>query len=295
VAHQHTTLKTIRELAELRQHVAQWRRQGERIALVPTMGNLHAGHLALVQQARQLAPRVIASLFVNPTQFGPNEDFSAYPRTLAEDQAKLTAAGCDLLFAPPLATVYPQGAELTTRVEVPGLSDRLCGAFRPGHFAGVAQVVCKLFNMVQPDIAVFGEKDRQQLLVIQRMVADLNQPIEVVGSPTVREADGLAMSSRNAYLDAAQRRVAPQLYQALCAVKDKLMAGEQGYSAIEQAAVHQLSDVGFRPDYVRIVRAQDYADPSPADTRLVIAVAAWLGRARLIDNVVVERNAQRTG
>lgn len=283
-------INVISAIDPLRQQVAQWRQQGERIALVPTMGNLHAGHLALVEQARQLAPKVIASLFVNPTQFGPHEDFSAYPRTLAEDQAKLATVGCDLLFAPPLAIVYPQGAERTTRVEVPGLSDRLCGASRPGHFAGVAQVVCKLFNMVQPDIAVFGEKDRQQLLVIQRMVADLNLPIEVVGSPTVREADGLAMSSRNAYLDTAQRHLAPQLYRTLCAVKDKLMAGEQDYTAIEQAAIQQLTKLGFQPDYVRIVRAQDYADPSPTDTALVIAAAARLGRARLIDNVVMEKH-----
>ncbi len=271
----------------LRQQVAQWRQQGERIALVPTMGNLHAGHLALVEQARQLAPKVIASLFVNPTQFGPHEDFSAYPRTLAADQAKLATAGCDLLFAPSLTSVYPQGAEHTTRVEVPGLSDILCGACRPGHFAGVAQVVCKLFNMVQPDIAVFGEKDRQQLLVIQRMVADLNMPITVVGSPTVREADGLAMSSRNAYLDTEQRRLAPQLYHTLCTVKAKLISGEPDYPAMEHTAVQQLAAMGFRPDYVRIVRAQDYADPTPSDTALVIVAAAWLGRARLIDNIAI--------
>ena len=284
----HSTMQTVHDLEPLRQQIAQWRQAGQRIALVPTMGNLHAGHLALVHHAQRLAPKVVTSLFVNPSQFGPSEDFSAYPRTLAEDQAKLIAVGCDLLFCPTMDAVYPRGTEATTKVEVPGLSQRLCGAFRPGHFAGVAQVVCKLFNMVQADIAVFGEKDRQQLLVIQRMVADLNLPIEVIGSPTVREADGLAMSSRNAYLTPEQRALAARLYQTLCRARDRLAAGERDYPAIEHAALADLTAMGFKPDYVRIVRAEDYADPDPHDSRdssLVIAAAAWLGRARLIDNI----------
>lgn len=284
-------MRTLHTIDDLRRRVAAWRRQDERIALVPTMGNLHAGHIALVEHARRLAPRVVTSIFVNPTQFGPAEDFAAYPRTLAEDSARLTAVGCDLLFAPAAATVYPRGAEATTRVEVPELSHILCGAFRPVHFAGVAQVVCKLLNMVQPDVAVFGEKDRQQLLVIRRMVEDLNLPVEIVGSPTVREPDGLAMSSRNAYLSPEQRAVAANLYRELCTAKARLEAGERDYAAIEQSAIEALTGAGFRPDYVRVVRADDYADPGPADHRLVVAAAAWLGRTRLIDNLLVEWQA----
>lgn len=281
-------MQTLHDIDELRHQVAAWRWQDERIALVPTMGNLHAGHIALVDHARRLAPRVVTSIFVNPSQFGPSEDFAAYPRTLAEDSNRLTVVGCDLLFAPTAATVYPRGAEATTRVEVPGLSHILCGAFRPVHFAGVAQVVCKLFNMVQPDVAVFGEKDRQQLLVIRRMVEDLDLPIEIVGSPTVREPDGLAMSSRNTYLSPEQRTVAVNLYRELRTTKARLEAGARDYAAIEQAAIQALADVGIRPEYVRVVRAEDYTDPGPADHRLVVAAAAWLGETRLIDNLLVE-------
>lgn len=281
-------MQTLHDVAELRRRIKAWRSRNECIALVPTMGNLHAGHIALVAHARQLASRVVTSLFVNPTQFSPSEDFTSYPRTLDEDRTKLVEAGCDLLFAPPVSTVYPRGAAATTRVEVPELSHILCGAFRPVHFAGVAQVVCKLFNMVQPDVAVFGEKDRQQLLVIQRMVDDLDIPVRVVGSPTVRESDGLAMSSRNAYLSPEQRAVAVQLYRELGKAREQLLSGRRDYAGIEQTALDALASAGFRPEYVRVVRAEDYADPDPADRQLVVTAAAWLGKTRLIDNVLVE-------
>lgn len=233
-------MQTLHDVAELRRRIKAWRSRNECIALVPTMGNLHAGHIALVAHARQLASRVVTSLFVNPTQFSPSEDFTSYPRTLDEDRTKLVEAGCDLLFVPPVSTVYPRGAAATTRVEVPELSHILCGAFRPVHFAGVAQVVCKLFNMVQPDVAVFGEKDRQQLLVIQRMVDDLDIPVRVVGSPTVRESDGLAMSSRNAYLSPEQRAVAVQLYRELGKAREQLLSGRRDYAGIEQTALDAL-------------------------------------------------------
>lgn len=281
-------MQTLHDVAELRRRIKAWRSRNECIALVPTMGNLHAGHIALVAHARQLASRVVTSLFVNPTQFSPSEDFTSYPRTLDEDRTKLVEAGCDLLFVPPVSTVYPRGAAATTRVEVPELSHILCGAFRPVHFAGVAQVVCKLFNMVQPDVAVFGEKDRQQLLVIQRMVDDLDIPVRVVGSPTVRESDGLAMSSRNAYLSPEQRAVAVQLYRELGKAREQLLSGRRDYAGIEQTALDALASAGFRPEYVRVVRAEDYADPDPADRQLVVTAAAWLGKTRLIDNVLVE-------
>lgn len=288
-------MDTLHRIDELRLRIADWRRREQLVALVPTMGNLHAGHIALIDHACRLAPRVVASIFVNPSQFGPEEDFGAYPRTLAEDQAKLAAAGCDLLFAPPVGEIYPRGPEATTQVRVPGLSDILCGAFRPVHFAGVAQVVCKLFNMVQPDIAVFGEKDRQQLLVIQRMVADLDLPVAVAGAPTVREADGLAMSSRNHYLTPEQRAIAPALYRQLLAAGRRLEQGERDYAAIEQAGTTALTEAGFRPEYFRVVRAEDYADPTPGERRLVVTAAAWLGRARLIDNLLVEHGLSMTG
>ncbi len=206
---------TLDQIEPLRAQIAAWRSQGERTAFVPTMGNLHAGHLDLVRRARQLAPRVIVSIFVNPLQFGPTEDLAAYPRTLAADTRLLAQAQADLLFAPSVGEIYPQGQQGQCRVEVPGISEMLCGASRPGHFVGVATVVCKLFNMVQPDVAVFGEKDFQQLLVIRRMVADLCMPVEIVGAPTVREADGLAMSSRNGYLTTQERARAPQLFATL--------------------------------------------------------------------------------
>jgi len=274
-------------LDSLRATVRTWRNAGDRIAFVPTMGNLHAGHLELVAEARRRAERVVVSIFVNPLQFGEGEDFDAYPRTLEADQEKLIASGADLLYAPNVATVYPGGSRQQTRVEVPGLSDVLCGASRPGHFVGVATVVCKLFNMVQPDLAVFGEKDFQQLMVIRRMVEDLSIPIEIVGKAIVREADGLAMSSRNGYLTAAQRAQAPALFRTLQATEAALRAGDRDFDRLESESEQALRQAGFRPDYYVIRRASDLGLPEQPGEALVILAAAFLGTTRLIDNLIV--------
>ncbi|MBK7542666.1 MAG: pantoate--beta-alanine ligase [Candidatus Competibacteraceae bacterium] len=280
-------MRTVHTIAELRDHVTTWRRAGERVAFVPTMGNLHRGHIHLVERARQQAPRTVASIFVNPTQFGPNEDFTGYPRTLLEDSRQLEAVGLDLLFAPAVAEIYPRPLEDMTSITVPELSDILCGASRPTHFRGVATVVGKLFNMVQPDIALFGEKDWQQLRVIRRLVDDLNFPIEIVGVPTVREADGLAMSSRNGYLAPEERAIAPTLYATLTASAERLRAGERDYQRLSDEAKARLAAAGFRPDYFEIRRASDLQPPASGDENLRILAAAWLGRARLIDNLAV--------
>ncbi len=277
----HTTLEPLRST------IQSWRRGGERIAFVPTMGNLHAGHLELVAEARRRAQRVVVSIFVNPLQFGEGEDFDAYPRTLEADQEQLIAAGADLLFAPTVAAVYPAGSRQQTRVEVPGLSEVLCGASRPGHFVGVATIVCKLFNMVQPDLAVFGEKDFQQLMVIRRMVEDLAIPIEIVGNAIVREADGLAMSSRNGYLSSAQRAQAPALYRALQTTAAALRAGDPDYDRLQAEAEEALRQTGFRPDYYVIRRTSDLGLPEAPGEPLVVLAAAYLGTTRLIDNLVV--------
>jgi pantoate--beta-alanine ligase len=283
-------MELIEDLTTLRRRVRAWRQAGDQVALVPTMGNLHRGHLRLVEEARAYAQRTVVSIFVNPMQFGPQEDFAAYPRTQARDRELLEAAGTDLLFAPSLTTVYPRPPEQQTRVEVPGLSDILCGASRPGHFVGVATVVCKLFNMVQPDLAVFGEKDFQQLLVIRRMTEDLCLPVSILGVPTVREADGLALSSRNSYLRPEERARAPAVRRALERAADGLRAG-LGVSEVEQRAAQDLRDAGLAPDYVSIRLAADLAAPGPTDTDLVVLAAAWLGKTRLIDNLRVSRPA----
>ena len=282
------TLETCERIATLRERIAAWRRAGERVGFVPTMGNLHAGHLALVAEARRLAERVVVSIFVNPLQFGPQEDFAAYPRTLARDQELLAGAGTDLLFAPTVEAVYPRGQAEQTRVEVPGISDILCGASRPGHFVGVATVVCKLFNMVQPDLAVFGEKDFQQLLVIRLMTLDLSLPVTIQGLATVREADGLAMSSRNGYLTAEERVRAPALYQTLRRGAERLRQGLD-IAIVEGLAGEEIAAAGFSPDYVSVRRAADLGLPQAGDRELVVLAAARLGRARLIDNVRLER------
>ena len=276
-------------LGELRDRRAAFGAAGERVAFVPTMGNLHDGHLELVRRGRALAPRVVVSIFVNPLQFGPAEDLASYPRTLARDSELLAAAGADLLFAPSAETMYPRPPAEQTRVEVPGLSDILCGASRPGHFVGVSTVVCKLFNMVRPDLALFGEKDFQQLAVIRRMVDDLCIPVEVVGVPTVREADGLAMSSRNGYLTAEERERAPALHRALQALTQAVEAGGSDLAALERAAAARIDAAGLRTDYVSVRRVRDLALPGDADEDLVVLAAAYLGRARLIDNLRVER------
>jgi len=280
-------MHTLHQTAALRLQVAAWRRAGERIALVPTMGNLHPGHLELARQARGRAQRVVVSIFVNPLQFGPNEDFSTYPRTLEADCRGLEGEGADLLFAPGVDEVYPNGQAGQTRVEVPEISDILCGTSRPGHFVGVATVVCKLFNMVQPDLALFGEKDFQQLLVVRRMTADLCLPVQIVGVPTVREPDGLAMSSRNGYLSAEERARAPALYQALRMAAQALRQGTTS-AQVETRAWAALEREGLRPDYVSVRRALDLSVPGPGEQPLVILAAAHLGRTRLIDNLRVE-------
>jgi len=278
----------VNSIKQLRQQVAAWRMAAECIALVPTMGNLHAGHLELVKQAQQRADRVIVSIFVNPMQFGAGEDFGSYPRTLEQDAAQLEAVNTDLLFTPSVEEVYPHGQEQQTTVTVPGLSDTLCGASRPGHFAGVATVVCKLFNMAQTNLALFGTKDFQQLLVIRRMVEDLCIPIEIVGIPTVREADGLARSSRNGYLTADERSLAPALYRILCETSAVIAKGNRDFMALELEAKQALKAAGFKPDYYSIRNAADLSEPSRKKNERVILAAAYLGRARLIDNLVVE-------
>lgn len=279
---------TVNTVQELRATVADWRRAGEQVAFVPTMGNLHAGHLDLMRDAQARAGRVVASIFVNPMQFGEGEDLDAYPRTLAQDSDKLQELGVDLLFAPEVSAIYPSGStEHQTRVEVPGLSGVLCGASRPGHFIGVATVVCKLFNLVQPDLAVFGQKDFQQLMVIRRMAADLAFPIEIVGKETVRESDGLAMSSRNGYLSDQERATAPLLYRALQHTAAAINGGNRDYTGLEKAAEARLQELGFRPDYYAIRRAGDLAPAENAEQDLVILAAAYLGTTRLIDNLRV--------
>lgn len=278
-------------IAELKSEVARLRAAGRRIAFVPTLGNLHAGHRYLMEQARRHADVVVASIYVNPLQFGPTEDFAAYPRTPEQDQVLLDAAGVDLLFLPDDTAIYPRGRALSTRIEVPGLSDILCGAARPGHFRGVATVVHRLFQLVTPDVALFGKKDYQQLLVIRLMTSDIGLPVEIVGIDTVRDADGLAMSSRNAYLTVAERGVAPKLAATLQALAVRIRiqgVPEGGFAVQETQAAEQLGTAGFRPDYVSVRRQQDLALPGPGDRQLVILAAAWLGRARLIDNLELQ-------
>lgn len=274
-------------ISDLKNALQPWRQQGERVAFVPTMGNLHRGHLELVRRAREIAQRVAVSVFVNPLQFAPAEDYDGYPRTLDADRAKLKSAGVDLLFVPDAKAMYPTPLEQMSKIHVPLLSDILCGASRPGHFEGVATVVAKLFHLVQPDVALFGEKDFQQLLVIRRMVRDLDFPIDIVGVPTVREEDGLAMSSRNSYLTAEQRRISSAMYGTLTALKARLEAGERDYPALAREGQRALKTAGFLPDYVAVRRAADLGPPATKDTDLVVLAAAWLGKARLIDNLRV--------
>lgn len=278
------------ETAEaLRERMGHWRRAGERIALVPTMGNLHAGHLTLVDRARERADRVVASVFVNPTQFGPGEDFTVYPRTPEADCAALAERGVDLAFLPTVAVMYPGGVPGAVRVEVGGpLTADLCGASRPGHFGGVATVVTKLFNLVQPDVAVFGQKDYQQLAVIRALVHELAMPIDIVGVPTRREADGLALSSRNQYLDPEQRARAPQIHAVLSDSAAALRAGAPDHAAIEAGATARLAAAGFGVEYVRIVRPDDLQAPQGGESRLILLLAARLGSTRLIDNIEVK-------
>jgi len=280
-------METLTEITGLRARLAGWRAEGQRIALVPTMGNLHDGHVALMQQARALAGRVVATVFVNPTQFGPGEDYSRYPRTLAADQARLAGADVDLLFAPSAEEMYPRGAASATRVSVPDLSTILCGASRPGHFDGVTSVCCRLFTIVQPDWAVFGQKDYQQLVILRRMVADLHLPLVITPGATVRATDGLALSSRNQYLSASERERAPALYRTLVAARERLLAGDRECPRLEAAGIAALLAAGLHPEYFAIRRAVDLSPPAAGDSALVILAAARLGRARLIDNLLL--------
>ena len=278
----------IETLPLLRQQIRRRRMEGKRVALVPTMGNLHDGHMKLVDEAKARADVVVVSIFVNPMQFDRPEDLARYPRTLQEDCEKLNKRKVDLVFAPSVKEIYPNGTETHTYVDVPGLSTMLEGASRPGHFRGVSTIVSKLFNLVQPDIACFGEKDFQQLALIRKMVADMGFDIEIVGVPIMRAKDGLALSSRNGYLTAEQRKIAPGLYKVLSSIADKLQAGERDLDEIITIAGQELNEKGFRADDIQIRDADTLLEVSETSKRAVILVAAWLGDARLIDNKMVE-------
>jgi pantoate--beta-alanine ligase len=279
----------VTKIAAVREHVRGWRREGRRVAFVPTMGNLHAGHVSLIEAARRYGDRFVASIFVNPMQFGPNEDFAHYPRTPTQDERMLAQAGCNLMFMPDVAEIYPHGSERATRVDVPGLSRILDGEARPGHFEGVSTIVATLFHIVEPDVAIFGEKDFQQLTIIRRMVADLCLPVEIIGAPTVRDSDGLAMSSRNQYLTATERPVAPRIYQTLQAAARRLSAGDVDFAGIERAGAAALAQAGMKPDYFSVRKAHDLSAPAPDTSHLVVLTAARLGKARLIDNIQVRK------
>lgn len=280
-------METISKIDELRARINEWRNRKQCIALVPTMGNLHVGHLSLVKRALSIADHVVVSIFVNPLQFGPSEDYETYPRTLEADQKKLEPLGTHLLFVPQVTDIYPAGMEASTHVKVPGLGEKLCGISRPSHFMGVATIVNMLFNLVQPHKALFGEKDYQQLLIIKRMATDLHMPVEIISVPTVRETDGLAMSSRNNYLNAKQRAIAPLLFQIIDDIRMRIETGERNFTQLENQALLRLTEAGFKPDYVAVRQAQTLDIPEKKEEKLVILAAAGLGKARLIDNVAV--------
>jgi len=280
-------MKVVQDKYELRELLAEWRLAGEHVAIVPTMGNLHAGHISLVDAARRQAERVVVTVFVNPTQFCQGEDFDSYPRTFDKDTRKLRKVTADVLFAPDVDTVYPFGLDNATRIMVPGLTEHLCGSFRPGHFDGVTTVVARLFALVQPDIAVFGQKDYQQQLVIRRMAEDLNLPVNIVMAPTIREEDGLAMSSRNAYLTDDERQRAPALYRSLTGIEAELRGGARNFDELEGRARLALEGAEIAPEYVAIRRAVDLSPPQQGCHEYVVLAAAKLGKARLIDNVLI--------
>lgn len=280
-------MHVVNDTASLRQTIQSYRLAGDRIAFVPTMGNLHEGHLTLVREARRHADRVVVSIFVNPLQFDRAEDLATYPRTLEADCQLLTSNGVDLVFTPTPEIMYPKGLAHQTFVEVPGLSDLLEGALRPGHFRGVATVVTKLFNLMQPDVACFGQKDYQQLAMIRQMVADLALPIEIIGVPTVRAADGLALSSRNSRLSPAEREAAPTLAKVMQWIASQIAQGERDWPALQQQARLQLTAAGFKPDAIDLVDGETLQPVSADSQSLVILMAAYLGAVRLIDNQVV--------
>jgi pantoate--beta-alanine ligase len=280
-------MEVIANKTELQQQIAEWRRDDEHVAIVPTMGNLHSGHVSLVEMARQHAERVVVTVFVNPTQFGPGEDFESYPRSVERDKRRLQRVDTDVVFIPDVETLYPFGLDNATSVTVPGLTEMFCGSFRPGHFDGVTSVVARLFALVQPDVAVFGQKDYQQQLVIRRMVDDLGLSVNIITAPTVREEDGLAMSSRNAYLSDEERVRAPKIHQVLESAGEALQNGRRNFDELEGIASDALSEAGFEVEYVAIRRALDLSNPNRDCDELVVLIAAHLGKARLIDNIVV--------
>lgn len=282
-------MQTITEIHQLRQQIRAWRINGEKITFVPTMGNLHQGHSSLVEQARQHGTKVVVSIFINPMQFDNQEELAKYPRTITDDQTELESMGTDLLFLPSPEMIYPQGFTNTCFVKVPALAELFCGRSRPGHFTGVTTVVNKLFNLVQPDIAIFGEKDFQQLLLIRQMVTDLFINVEIIAAPTKREQSGLAMSSRNNYLNAYQReQQAPIIYQSLANTQYQLMAGERDFAALEAAAIECIENAGLTIDFFNIQNADDLSKADHTSTQVVILVAAYLGKARLIDNLICD-------
>jgi|TARA_B110000240_G_scaffold104048_1_gene117608 pantoate--beta-alanine ligase len=281
-------MQLINEILDLREIRRTWQSNAKVIAFVPTMGNLHQGHLNLVREAKKQADIVVVSIFVNPMQFGPDEDLDAYPRTLESDSRLLKNLGVDVLFMPKVSDIYARGLEQQTFVEVPGLSYMICGASRPGHFRGVATIVCKLFNMVQPNSAFFGEKDFQQLQVIKAMVTDLSMNLKVFGVTTTRENDGLAMSSRNQYLKSEERKLAPILYEKMQKISDEVQTGRRDFTTLTQEYKLQLSKLGFNPDYLEIRSAETLLQPGHEDKHLVLLVAAFLGKTRLIDNLQIK-------
>ncbi len=280
-------MQTISSVAELRLACQQWRTNNKKIGLVMTMGNLHDGHMALVHEAAKFTDHVIATIFVNPMQFDRAEDLAAYPRTLEQDSQMCEEAGVELLFTPSIEEIYPAPIDTVSQVRVPGFVDRLEGSSRPGHFVGVATVVNKVFNMVMPDVTVFGQKDIQQLLMIQKMVRDLNMPIDVIGLPTVRDPDGLAMSSRNNYLNEQERAIAPKFNQVLTKLVNRVVAGQTNYRELENDAIEELLEYGFGRDYVEICKIEDFQPADEGDQNLIVVAAAWMGKARLIDNIKI--------
>ncbi|WP_371376526.1 pantoate--beta-alanine ligase [Thalassotalea aquiviva] len=279
-------MHTVNSISPLREQIQQWRQQGLKIGFVPTMGNLHAGHISLVEEAHKHADKVVVSIFVNPMQFGANEDIDSYPRTLDNDKQKLIAANADLLFTPTPEIIYPKGLDQQTYVEVPDVSQGYCGESRPGHFRGVATVVCKLFNLVQPDSACFGLKDYQQVQVIRTMVDDLSMPIEIISVETMREPSGLAMSSRNNYLTPEQKAIAPALNKSLRWLKEQLLVSKD-FTLLSQQAAQMINDTGMKTDYIHVCHARTLQPATKDDKELVILAAAHCGKARLIDNLQV--------
>ncbi len=281
-------MQTTSEIRSLRSQIKAWRQAGLSVAFVPTMGNLHEGHFSLVDKAKTLADKVVVSIFVNPMQFGANEDLDAYPRTLVQDQQGLSERGADYLFTPTVETIYPNGLDAQSFVDVPGVSMGYCGGSRPGHFRGVATVVTKLFNLVQPDFACFGEKDFQQLQVIKTMVRDLAIPVEVIGVPTQRDVNGLALSSRNGYLSEEQKQQAAILFKTLNWMKEEVQSGQRDYAALEVQAIARIEELGLKVDYLSVAERNTLKAPHADDQQLVILAAAFLDKVRLIDNLTLD-------